>query len=94
MRIKGVPHANTSPQVPFVSPLYAGLAGWPPLYIQAWSDETLLEGSRLFADRARQAPTSASICSPDSSTPSRWPWAARRTSTRRLADLARSKLGP
>jgi dihydrofolate reductase len=27
----------------------------PPLYIQAWSDETLLEDSQLFADRARQA---------------------------------------
>jgi dihydrofolate reductase len=26
-----------------------------PLYIQAWSDETLLEDSRLFADRARPA---------------------------------------
>jgi acetyl esterase/lipase len=34
--------------------LSAGLAGLPPLYIQAWSDETLLEDSRLFADRARQ----------------------------------------
>ncbi len=36
-------------------PLYAGLAGLPPLYIQAWSDETLLKDSQLFADRARQA---------------------------------------
>jgi epsilon-lactone hydrolase len=35
--------------------LYAGLAGLPPLYIQAWSDEILLEDSRLFADRDRQA---------------------------------------
>jgi epsilon-lactone hydrolase len=35
--------------------MYAGLAGLPPLYIQAWSDETLPEDSRLFADRARQA---------------------------------------
>jgi len=34
--------------------LYAGLAGLPPLYIQAWSDEILLEDSRLVADRARQ----------------------------------------
>jgi epsilon-lactone hydrolase len=31
------------------------LAGLPPLYIQAWSDETLLKDSRLFTDRARQA---------------------------------------
>ena len=43
------------PRDPFVSPFYSGLAGLPPLYIQAWSDETLLEDSRLFADRARQA---------------------------------------
>jgi monoterpene epsilon-lactone hydrolase len=35
--------------------LYAGLAGLPLLYVQAWSDETLLEDSRLFADRAQQA---------------------------------------
>jgi epsilon-lactone hydrolase len=35
--------------------LYAGLAGLPPLYTQAWTDETLLDNSRLFADRARQA---------------------------------------
>jgi epsilon-lactone hydrolase len=34
--------------------LHARLAGLPPLYIQAWSDETLPEDSRLFADRARQ----------------------------------------
>src|SRR5260370_42714329 len=44
-----------TPRVPFVSPLYAGLAGLPPMYIQPWSDETLLKDSRLFADRARQA---------------------------------------
>ena len=42
------------PRDPFVSPFYSGLAGLPPLYIQAWSDESLLEDSRLFADRARQ----------------------------------------
>ena len=33
----------------------ARLAGLPLLYIQAWTDETFLEDSRLFADRARQA---------------------------------------
>jgi acetyl esterase/lipase len=44
-----------NPRDPFVSPLYAGLVGLPPLYIQASSDETLLDDSRLFADRARQA---------------------------------------
>ena len=30
-------------------------AGLPPLYIQAWTDETFLEDSRFFADQARQA---------------------------------------
>jgi acetyl esterase/lipase len=40
---------------PFASPLYARLAGLPPLYIQAWSDEIFLEDSRLFADRGQRA---------------------------------------
>jgi acetyl esterase/lipase len=35
--------------------LHAGLAGLPPLSIQACSDETLPKDSRLFADRARRA---------------------------------------
>jgi monoterpene epsilon-lactone hydrolase len=35
--------------------LNARLAGLPPLYIQAWTDETFLEDSRFFADQARQA---------------------------------------
>ncbi len=34
-----------NPRDPFVSPLYVGLAGLPPLDIQAWSDETLLDDS-------------------------------------------------
>jgi acetyl esterase/lipase len=35
--------------------LNARLAGLPPLYIQPWTDDTFLEDSQLFADRARQA---------------------------------------
>jgi acetyl esterase/lipase len=46
---------------PFVSPLYARLAGLLPLYIQARSGETFPEDSRLFADRARQAGTHVRI---------------------------------
>jgi epsilon-lactone hydrolase len=43
------------PRDPLVSPLYADLAGLPPLYLQVSSDETLLDENRSFAERARQA---------------------------------------
>jgi epsilon-lactone hydrolase len=43
------------PQDPLVSPLYAELAGLPPLYIQASRDEVLVDDSRSFAERAQQA---------------------------------------
>lgn len=80
------------------SPLHAGLAGLPPPYIQAWSDETLLEDSQLFADRARQAGADVRVDlvpgqqhtfqmavgrAKDADEAMRW-----------LADLARPKLGP
>jgi acetyl esterase/lipase len=55
MPTQELPGESGNPRDPFVSPFYAGLAGLPPLYIQAGSDETLLDNSRLFADRARQA---------------------------------------
>jgi epsilon-lactone hydrolase len=78
--------------------LYAGLAGLPPLYIQACSDETLLDNSRLFADRARQAGAGVRV--------ELFPRQQRTLQVavgrskdadeamRRLADLARPKLGP
>ncbi len=40
---------------PLISPLYADLAGLPPLLIQAGSAEMLLDDSRRFATRARAA---------------------------------------
>lgn len=40
---------------PLISPLYANLAGLPPLLIQAGSAEMLLDDSRRFALRAREA---------------------------------------
>jgi len=40
---------------PLLSPLYADLAGLPPLLIQAGSAEMLLDDSRRFAQRARAA---------------------------------------
>jgi len=44
-----------SPQDPHASPLYAGLAGLPPVYVQVSGDELLLGGSRRLAGHARQA---------------------------------------
>jgi epsilon-lactone hydrolase len=43
------------PHDPLVSPLYAELAGLPPLYIQASPDEGIVDDSRSFAERAQQA---------------------------------------
>lgn len=40
---------------PAVSPLFADLAGLPPMLIQVGSDEILLDDSRLLADKARSA---------------------------------------
>ena len=40
---------------PYASPLYADLRGLPPMYLQAGADETLLDDSRMFAERARDA---------------------------------------
>ena len=55
MPTQELPGESGNPRDPFVTPLHAGLAGLPPPHIQAWSDETLLDNSRLFADRAQQA---------------------------------------
>lgn len=40
---------------PLVSPLYADLAGLPPLLIQVGDRETVLDDSTMFADHARAA---------------------------------------
>lgn len=40
---------------PLVSPLYADLAGLPPLLIQVGDRETVLDDSVMFADKARAA---------------------------------------
>jgi acetyl esterase/lipase len=42
---------------PEVSPLFASLAGLPPLLVQAGSLETLIDQIRVFATRAREAGT-------------------------------------
>jgi monoterpene epsilon-lactone hydrolase len=40
---------------PYASPLYADPTGFPPVYLQAGGDETLVDDSRMFAERARRA---------------------------------------
>jgi monoterpene epsilon-lactone hydrolase len=40
---------------PYASPLYAVLGGLPPVYMQVGGDEALLDDSRLFVGRAKEA---------------------------------------
>jgi acetyl esterase/lipase len=40
---------------PMASPLFADLKGLPPMLIHVGGDETMLDDSRLFADRAKAA---------------------------------------
>ncbi|TPI32924.1 alpha/beta hydrolase [Mesorhizobium sp. B3-2-1] len=46
---------NADRRDPEVSPLYADLSGFPPVFLQAGADETLVDESLMFAERARQA---------------------------------------
>jgi epsilon-lactone hydrolase len=46
---------GADPNDPLASPLYADLAGLPPMYIQVGGEETLLDDSRLLAENARKA---------------------------------------
>jgi epsilon-lactone hydrolase len=78
--------------------LYAGLARLPPLYIQAWSDETLLKDTQLFADRAWQAGADVRV-DLFLGQQHTFQMAVGRSkdadeAMRRLADSARPKLGP
>jgi acetyl esterase/lipase len=47
--------AGADPRNPLASPLYADLAGIPPLLIQVGSDELILSDATGLADRARAA---------------------------------------
>ena len=40
---------------PLVSPVFADVAGLPPIYIQVGDDEILLSDSTRFADKIRQS---------------------------------------
>jgi hypothetical protein len=87
-----------NPRDPFVSPLHAGPGRVASAYIQAWSDETLLKDSRLFADRAQQAGADVRIDLLPGQ-PHTFQMAVGRSkdadeAMRRLADSARPKLGP
>jgi acetyl esterase/lipase len=43
------------PRDPMASPLFADLSGLPPLLIHAGGDETMVDDSRLFVERAKEA---------------------------------------
>ncbi|MGE3775382.1 MAG: alpha/beta hydrolase [Gammaproteobacteria bacterium] len=46
---------NASKQDPLANPLHAELKGFPPTYIQVGGDETLLDDSLRFVDKAKAA---------------------------------------
>ena len=46
---------SSDPHSPYMSPLFGDLAGLPPLMIQVGEDETLLDDSLRFAQKAREA---------------------------------------
>jgi epsilon-lactone hydrolase len=50
-----------NPRDPLANPLYADLAGLPPLYIQAGADETLVDDARRLDARARNAGVSTRL---------------------------------
>jgi acetyl esterase/lipase len=47
--------ADADRRDPLASPLFADLRGLPPIYLQAGADETLVDDSRMFAERAKRA---------------------------------------
>src|SRR5229473_8333507 len=52
---------DTDPRNPLASPLYADLAGLPPLLIHVGSNEVLLDDSTRLAERARAAGVSVEL---------------------------------
>lgn len=47
--------AGANPRTPLAAPLYADLAGLPPIYVQVGTAETLLDDSSRITERARAA---------------------------------------
>ncbi len=54
-------YADADPRHPWVSPLYADLAGLPPLFIQVGTHEIMLDDSVSFIRKAKTAGVDASI---------------------------------
>ena len=52
---------DTDPRNPLASPLYADLAGLPPLLIHVGADEVLRDDSTRLAERARAAGVSVQL---------------------------------
>ena len=55
VQMAGAYLAGKDPRTPLAAPLYADLAGLPPLLIQVGTAETLLDDSTRLAERARKA---------------------------------------
>jgi acetyl esterase/lipase len=55
VQMAGAYLAGKDPRTPLAAPLYADLAGLPPLLIQVGTSETLLDDSTRLAERARKA---------------------------------------
>jgi acetyl esterase/lipase len=53
--LAGMVLAGIDARDPYASPLYADVSGFPPIFLQVGGDETLLDDSRVFAERARAA---------------------------------------
>ena len=53
--IAGVLGATTSPSAPLANPLYADFTGFPPLYVNAGSVESLVDNAIRVAERAKGA---------------------------------------
>ena len=53
--------AGKDPRAPLASPIHADLTGLPPLLLQVGSIETLVDDSRVLAERAREAGVEAEV---------------------------------
>lgn len=53
--------AGHPPGIPTISPLYAGLEGFPPLLIQVGTDEILFDDAARFAQKAQAAGVQVSL---------------------------------
>jgi acetyl esterase/lipase len=54
-QIAGMLLKGHDPTDPFANPLYADLAGFPPIYLSAGSEEALLDNPQRLAEAARKA---------------------------------------